>query len=278
MSPDILNYFSKYIQNELGIIYAEHNLFQLQNRLEEIAKLLGHNDINSLYAEAQKGITGQFKQLLLDLSTNNETSFFRDGKVFNAIEQTILKPIIEKGIKPDCLKVWSAASSSGQEPLTIAMLIQEFAEKNGISIPYSITGTDISDRILEKAKSGTYSQLEIQRGLPAKLLVKYFSKDPQDNWKANNQILNKISYSKQNLKSPFHFPQKFHLILCRNVLIYQNVEGKTDIINRMKLLLEPGGILVLGSGESLFGLSNDFDQEFVEGTVIYRLKSNLKAA
>ncbi len=273
MSPEILSFFSKYIESELGIIYAEHNLFQLQNRLEEIAKLLNKPTPQSLFEEAQKGITGQFKQLLLDLSTNNETSFFRDGKVFAAIEQTVLKPILEKAQRSAPLRIWSAASSTGQEPLTVAMLIQEFAEKNGVSIPFSITGSDISERVLEKAKNGTYGQLEIQRGLPAKLLVKYFDKDAQDNWKAKDTILNKIYYMKQNLKSPFNFPQKFDLILCRNVLIYQSVEGKTDIIKRITQTLNPGAILVLGAGESLFGLSNDFDQEFVEGTVIYRLKN-----
>lgn len=272
MSPEILSFFSKYIENELGIVYAEHNLFQLQNRLEEIAKLLNKPNPQALYDEGLKGISGQFKQLLLDLSTNNETSFFRDGKVFAAIEQTVLKPIIDNAQKIDCLRIWSAASSTGQEPLTVAMLIQEYSEKTGVNIPFSITGSDISERVLEKAKAATYGQLEIQRGLPVKLLVKYFNKDERDNWKAKDIILNKISYLKQNLKSPLNFPQNFNLILCRNVLIYQSVEGKTDIIKRMTKLLVPGGILVLGAGESLFGLSNDFNQEFIEGTVVYRLK------
>lgn len=272
MSPEILSFFAKFIENELGIIYAEHNLYQLQNRLEEIAKLLGKPDSKALFDEAQKGINGQFRQLLLDLSTNNETSFFRDGRVFTAIEQSVLRTFGEAPSTDRPLRIWSAASSTGQEALSMAMLIQEFSEKEGRPLPFAITGTDISERVLAKARSGLYSQLEIQRGLPAKHLVKYFTKDKDDNWKAKESILSNISYASQNLKAPFSFPHKFDLILCRNVLIYQSVEGKTEIIRRLTAQLAPGGILVLGAGESLFGLSDEFIQEFIEGTVIYRLR------
>ncbi len=266
----ILQFFAKYIEDELGIIYAEHNFFQLQNRLEEIAQLTGAGSIDALYAQAKKEIAGNFKQLLLDIATNNETSFFRDTKAFSAIEKLVLRGadgLVKPGEK---LRIWSAASSTGQEALSVAMLIKEFNVKNKTQIEFSILGTDISERVLAKGRSGVYSQLEVQRGLPAPYLIKYFTKDDQDRWVASPELAQVLEFKKLNLKAPFAFAQKFHLILCRNVLIYQNVESKSDIVHRLWEQLTPGGFLVLGAGESLIGLSSSFEQRTVDGALVYQ--------
>lgn len=274
MSHDeILKFFAKYIESELGIIYAEHNNFQLQNRLEEIAKLTGAPTLDSLYEQqARTGISGSFKQLLLDVATNNETSFFRDPKVFRAIEERILKNHSSLVAPGEKLRAWSAASSTGQEALSIAIMVTEFNEKNQSAIEMKILGSDISERVLGRAHSGTYSQLEVQRGLPAPYLVKYFRKDDQDLWHASPALTKLLEFKKLNLKSPFSFSEKFHFILCRNVLIYQNVDGKKDILGRITANLMPGGYLVLGAGESLLGLSEEYEQCSVEGAILYRKK------
>ena len=188
---DILKYFAKYIEDETGITYAEHNFYQLQNRLEEIAKLVDVPDLVKLQEHAQGGITGQFRQLLLDIATNNETSFFRDPRVFNAIEGLLLEASSPSKLIAG-LNIWSAASSSGQEALSLAMLITEWSKKKQIPVNFRITGTDISERILDKARAGRYSQLEVQRGLSAPLLIKYFKKDEKDYWKASPDLLSKI--------------------------------------------------------------------------------------
>lgn len=264
----ILIFFAKYIEKELGIIYAEHNYFQLKNRLEEIAKLKGVETIERLYEEAQKGIQGAFKQLLLDVATNNETSFFRDPKVFKAIEALILS----EHQKKSRLSIWSAAASTGQESVSMAILIKEFAAKMGLTVNFGIIATDISERVLTRARKGSYSQLEVQRGLPVPLLIKYFKKDENDAWQVIPEIKNCIQFRTQNLKENFSFSEPFDLILCRNVLIYQNVEGKKEILNRITRTLSPGGFLIMGSGESLLGLSNDYESVSSEGAVVYRKK------
>lgn len=271
MQPnDIFQFFAKYIEKELGIIYAEFNYFQLENRLLEIGKLMGIPELNDLYLHAQKGINGQFKQLLLDLATNNETSFFRDAKVFKAIEKELLPLLLERnGPSKQPLRIWSAASSTGQEALTTAILMNEFNLKNSMNVLFTIKGTDISERVLLKAKNGTYSQLEVQRGLPAPYMIKYFKKDDQDRWTASPQLMKNIEYAKLNLKESFVFNDKFDLILCRNVLIYQNVESKKEILKRITENLKPGGFLILGSGESLFGLSTDYDLINSDGAIVY---------
>jgi chemotaxis protein methyltransferase CheR len=270
-----LAFFARYIEDELGIVYAEHNYFQLQNRLEEIAKLLGVPSVELLHEQASKGIFGAFKQLLLDVATNNETSFFRDPKVFRAIESQILPEAAGHRFDGQSLRVWSAASSTGQEALSLAMMIHEYNRKNGTHMAFSILGTDVSSRALERAKAASYTQLEVQRGLPAPLLIKYFSKDDQDRWQASAELTRNIVYKQMNLKDYFVFPQKFHLILCRNMLIYQTTLGKMEILKRIRGFLAPGGYLVLGSGESLLGILPDFEQLNLEGAVIYKFGREL---
>ncbi len=277
----ILPYFANVIEKELGIIYAEHNYFQLQNRLEGIAKLMGVESIQELYDSAQKGIAPAFKQLLLDVATNNETSFFRDPRIFKIMENVFLPAFLEYSQSPKKLKIWSAASSTGQEALSVAMMIKEWNLKNGKKIDFSIIGTDISQRVLTQAKSAKYSQLEVQRGLPTPLLIKYFTKDSEDKWTAKPDLAQHTSFRTLNLKEHFIFSEPFDLVLCRNVLIYQNVDGKKDILNRIKSQMDMNGFLVLGSGESLLGLSEDFEQRQNEGAVIYKKKyldSQKKAA
>lgn len=266
----ILNFFAKYIEKELGIIYADHNYFQLQNRLEEVAKVLDISNLSALWEHAQKGIEGQFRSLLLDVATNNETSFFRDAKIFRAMEELVL-PEFVKIRKPDeSFQVWSAASSTGQEAVSLSIMITEWRKKKGVSFPFSIIGTDISSRVLERAQSAQYSQMEVQRGMPSSLLINYFQKNNQDRWTATNEITKPIQFKKMNLKESFPFSQKFHLILCRNVLIYQSVESKIEILKRVTALLNPGGYLVMGAGESLMGLSSEYEQAESCGAVFYR--------
>ncbi len=268
----ILLFFAKYIESELGIVYADHNYFQLQNRLEEIAKLLSVESIEKLFTQAEAGITGPFKQLLLDLATNNETSFFRDPRVFKAIENVVIPNFLQNEPQGTQLRIWSGASSTGQEALSLAMLISEWNLKTLKNIPFSILGTDISERILLRAQKADYSQLEVQRGLPTPYLVKYFQKNDQDRWIANSTLTSHIQFKKQNLLAPFAFSQKFHLILLRNVLIYQALPSKIEILRRVTDMLAPGGVLILGSGESLLGLSSDYHQTAHEGAVIYLKK------
>lgn len=267
---EILVFFSKYIEQQLGIVYSEHNYFQLQNRLEEIAKQLNFSDVDALFIEALKGINGTFKQLLLDMSTNNETSFFRDEKIFRAFETLVRHQVDDQYYCGRDIQVWSAACSSGQEALSLAIVFNELKEKDKSSLSYKITGTDISERVLLKASNSAYSSLEVQRGLSPSYLAKYFKND-SDSWVARPVITSQISFSKLNLKDPhYHFPQRFDFIFLRNVLIYQNVEGKKKILDKVIEHLGPTGFLILGSGESLIGLTDQLELVQMDGAVFYR--------
>lgn len=272
---EILGFFSSYIEKEIGVIYADHNSFQLRNRLEEICKLMSVASLNELHALGLKGISGAFRQLLLDVATNNETSFFRDSKVFKALEDTVLPGLFQLYPEAEKLRIWSAASSTGQEAVSVAILFEEAKLKLKRNFDFHIVGSDVSERALSKAREGLYSQLEVQRGLPAAMMIKYFVKDERDRWAVRPVIKSKMEFRKQNLKDSFQNMGMYGLILCRNVLIYQNVEGKKEILNRLTKQLLPGGYLIMGSGESLIGLSQDFQQVSIEGAVIYRKKDSL---
>jgi chemotaxis protein methyltransferase CheR len=271
----ILTFFSKYIESELGMVYSENNDFQLQNRLEEIVKLHNFANIQELYEVAQKGMIGSLKQLVLDVATNNETSFFRDTKYFNAFRN-----LIEQQMKGDLflqkeLKIWSAASSTGQEALSISILIDELKKKHNSSLLYSILGTDISERALTKAREAKYRQLEVQRGLTTAQMIQYFTKDDKDIWEASKELTKYIQFTKMNLRDDNYPYNGFHFIFCRNVLIYQNVENKIKILNKLESCLVPGGFLILGVGESLIGLDQDYETVMMDNAVIYRKKHQI---
>lgn len=271
-NSDIINYFAKYIQRELGIVYSEHNLYQLQNRLEEVIKILKIPDLLTLYHYVESNNPLFKKQVLLDIATNNETSFFRDPRVFRGIG-TILTKILERlDVTREELKIWSVASSTGQEPISVSILLEELYSEKNFSTPYSLLCSDISQRVLDRAREASYSELEMSRGLDKAQINKYF-KQVGNRWHFDRNLLSKMTFVKQNLKDSFSDFGQFHLVLCRNVLIYQNVESKVEILQRLLNSIVPGGYLILGAGESLLGLTVDFEQVIVDGAVFYRRKA-----
>ena len=279
-SKELINYFSKYIEKELGIVYSEFNQYQLENRMEEMVRILGLKDLNDLYLTVQKKITPQIKQLLLDTATNNETSFFRDPKVFKAMQEHVLPDVVKrfKLMPQKKFKVWSAACSYGQEPYTLTMVMKEFFATQAAPPAFEIVATDVAIKVLDRAKTGKYTQPEISRGLAPNLAAKYFKKGEDDLFTATSDLRQPIRFQPLNLLDPFSTLGKFDLIFCRNVLIYQSVENKIAIIKRLTECLEPNGILALGAGESLIGLSDAFETVKWGDCLFYRIKSASQTA
>lgn len=270
-AAEIVSFFSKLIEKELGILYEDHNLYQLQNRLEVVMKVLQIESLETLYKDAQTNNPRFKKQILLDIATNNETSFFRDPRVFRSMEKVLNELITSCENNGEKLKIWSVASSTGQEPLSVAMLLEEILLKNRLTKGYKIYCTDISERVLQRAKDALYTELEVQRGLSDQQLTNYFYKDGEK-WRAHSKITDHLTFEKQNLLDEFKNSEMFNMILCRNVLIYQRVEKKKEILARISNAIVPGGYLIMGAGESLIGLSHDFEQEVIDGAVFYRKK------
>lgn len=276
-SPECLRYFADFIEKEIGIVYSEVNYYQLESRLEDIAKQLGFSDPTALWEKTKMtGMNGAMKLLLIDTATNNETSFFRDPMVFKAIRTVLDTLIAKKSTNYERVRIWSAACSTGQEVYSLAIMLEEIGAKTPFT--YEILATDISERVLKRAADGRYSQLEVQRGLAATQLVKYFKPETPTSandpayWTINSELKRNISFQKLNLLEPWPGHKTCDIVLCRNVLIYQTIENKKKVVAKIADILDPGGYLILGGAESLIGISDALDYVTIEGAVVYRKK------
>lgn len=270
-----VKFFADYIQKEIGIIYVPEVYFQLEQRLDKVARFLNLEGPEEVYQKAIKeGISGDFRQFLLDTATNNETSFFRDPKVFQAIENQLLASFQKEHPKNFVYRIWCTAASFGQEPYSLAMLVHEFLKKNPEHPRIEIIATDIADHALKRCKEGKYSQLEIQRGLSTPRLLLYFEKDPEleGYWILKSEIKNRVEFKKQNLLDSFDQMGSFNLILCRYVLIYQDADKKKMIVQKLEKRLVPNGYLIFGASESALGLSDRLKQNSLDGAIYYQVK------
>ncbi|MDH5415369.1 MAG: protein-glutamate O-methyltransferase CheR, partial [Flavobacteriaceae bacterium] len=189
----------------------------------------------------------------------------RDQKPFDALTKAIIPEL--KDSATSGLQIWSAASSTGQEPLSITMsILEEF----GSSVNFHLDATDISSKALDKCKSGVYTGLDVQRGLPIQLLMKYFINANDNQWTAKPELLGRVSYDSFNLLTG-NFPfQKYHIIFCRNVLIYQNQANKHKIMEKLTDALKTGGYLILGAGESLVGMNVGLKTKTVANCMVFQ--------
>ncbi len=280
IESETVNYFAQLIEKEIGIQYNAVNSHLLENRLHDLAKSLGFDNFEAFWAELKtRTLRASEKEAILDIATNNETSFFRDAEIFDFFRNDFLP---KQTSTP--LRVWCAATSTGQEPYSLAMVLAQLKD-SGHPRSYEILATDFSERVLKQAQSGVYSQLEVQRGLSPAMLARFF--DPladekstmaKFKFKIKTELSSSITFKRLNLLDPWSHRDRFDIIFCRNVLIYQDIENKRKVITRLANSLAAGGYLVLGGAESLLGLSSDFEMQIFGKACVYKLKPNLKAS
>jgi chemotaxis protein methyltransferase CheR len=252
MSKESLPRFYAMLEKNVGIALDDTKQYLLESRLLPIANRRSHSDVYALIKSLTETPVGQIHWEVFEALTTNETSFFRDKHVYEALQADILPKLIEKQKADKSLRIWSAACSSGQEAYSLAMLLrEEFSQLHDWSI--TIQGTDLSDLILEKAKMGIYSSMEAHRGLEPHYLQKYFTKVDKDYYQLKPVIREMVSFSHLNLLSAWPFYSKFDLILLRNVLIYFNQEVKEKILTKIHQQLNGSdSILLMGAAESIY--------------------------
>ena len=187
--------------------------------------------------------------------TTNESMFFRDTKPFEHLSKVILPAF--KAAGKNNIRIWSAACSTGQEPYSIAMTLKEEAAKYP-GLLAEIYATDLADKVIERARSGLYSQFEVQRGLPITMLMKYFEQRPGNMWQLKDTIRSMVKYAPANLLQPYGALGRFDIIFCRNVLIYFDEKTKSDVLDRMAAITNKSGFLFLGGAESVLGLTTKY--------------------
>ncbi|NRA63787.1 MAG: protein-glutamate O-methyltransferase CheR [Pseudobacteriovorax sp.] len=279
LNGPILKFFADLIFKEIGIVYNEMTFYQLESRLESVVAHFELDSMETLHHKVAKLRDQKITKYILDVATNNETSFFRDAKVFKTLIREVIKPLAAEG---KSVRIWSAACSTGQEPYSLAMELLTLQKKQK-DFDFSIVATDYSQRALDKAKSGIYTQLEVQRGLGSANLVKYFNQKPKVDdrpgtlWEVNDELKKHISFSHFNLLEAWSITGSFDIILCRNVLIYQSLEKRYEILKNMHRYLKDDSYLVLGCAESISNLSDCYEStQFEEARFFRKLATQTK--
>jgi chemotaxis protein methyltransferase CheR len=188
--------------------------------------------------------------------TTNESFFFRDKLPFEHFRDTIMPALLAARPSHRRIRIWCAAAATGQEPYSLAMILREMGPQVA-GRPVEIVATEFSTQVLEKAKSGIFSQFEVQRGLPIQLLIKYFDQ-VGDTWQINPDVRAMVQFRAFNLLHDFTHLGSFDLVFCRNVLIYFDQETKIRVLDRTARIMAHDGYLVLGAAETVVGLSDSF--------------------
>jgi len=264
---EIYKFFADYIYQNTGMVYAPNEYYRLDTRINDLVRFLSVKDVEEVYQMYKKHITPDMRAILINISTNNETYFFRDVKPFSILTKHILPEILKEN--PSQIKIWSAASSTGQEIYSILMAIKNTMPAD-VFLKVQAYASDISTDALSKAKLATYNGLDVQRGLPVALLMKYFEQINPEAWKINSEIQSKVNFFEFNLISGNYPREAYDVIFIRNVLIYQNPENKKVILDKIYTSLKKGGFIVLGTGESLIGIENNFERVSIDGSAVYK--------
>ena len=255
MTPLDYEYLRKLLKERSGLDLSSDKQYLVESRLIPLARRVGLAGIAELVARIRGG-SDPLTSEVVEAMTTNETFFFRDKIPFDHLRETIVPALLQTRANRRALRIWCAASSTGQEPYSIAMCLKEFgAALAGWRI--EIVATDLSQAVLEKSKAGIFSQFEVQRGLPIQLLVKYFNQIGEL-WQLNADIRAMVQHRQLNLLQDFSHLGTFDVIFCRNVLIYFDQDTKAVIFERLAKVLEPDGVLTLGAAESVVGISDAF--------------------
>ena len=249
--------FSSLVKTESGLTVTPEKAYLLESRLAPVALKWRLSGVEQL-AEALRSRhdAAQIRDVT-EAMTINESQFFRDTKPFDLLRDKMLPALVAARGAKRRLRIWSAACSSGQEAYSIAILLKETAALNGWAI--EIVGTDISTDMVERAKAGVYSSFEIQRGMPAKLLVKHFGR-AGDKWQITEPIRRAVQFRRHNLLHDAMALGTFDLVFCRNVLIYFDSPTKAKVLAAVHRQMPADGYLVLGAAETVLGVTAMFNQ------------------
>ena len=237
------------LEAHTGQRIAQNRMWRVETSLKPLLRDHGLCSLDALANRLAEGRDARLIGQVIDALLNQETSFFRDGGVLEEAVDSVLA--MDFGAIQRRARIWSAGCSTGQEPLSLAILLSERLSQRAVPFP-EIHATDVSDLAVARAQSGRYSQFEIQRGMPMRRMITWFDGADQV-WSAKAELIRRITYRRANLLDAPAAAGQFDLILCRNVLFYFAAEVRARAFARIAEALRPGGLLVLGAGETVIG-------------------------
>ncbi|MCY9845350.1 protein-glutamate O-methyltransferase [Vibrio caribbeanicus] len=262
--------FSKFLESQCGIVLGESKQYLVRSRLSPLVTKFKLGSLSELLKDVVMGRNSELRVAAVDAMTTNETLWFRDTYPFQVLADKLL-PEAAANKRP--IKIWSAASSSGQEPYSMAMTVLETQQKKPGLLPnVAITATDISVSMLDMCRTGIYDNLALGRGLSPERRNNFFEEVGDGRMKVKDNVKRLVNFKPQNLMDSYALLGKFDIIFCRNVLIYFSPDMKSQVLNQMANSLNPGGYLLLGASESLTGLTDRFDMVRCNPGIIYKLK------
>ena len=255
----------RFLSEQAGLEFDPAKLYLAENQLAPLAKSRGHANVEALVAELQMRQDAGLTQAALEAMTTHETFFFRDRMIFEQFRTVMLPKLMGERAETRRLRIWCAAGSTGQEAYSLAMILDDEARKlQGWNV--EIISSDLSHRVIDTARHATYSQFEVQRGLPISYLLRYFSRR-DENWQLAEHVKARVSFRQLNLIHDFSRLGTFDVILCRNVLIYFDAATRRSVMDRMEPMLAPGGYLLLGATETLAGAGPDIRPLPFQGSI-----------
>lgn len=271
ITPQEYEAFKTFLQDACGILLGDNKQYLVKSRLRRIMEENKLSTLGDLLDRVKRTGRSSLKEVVIDAMTTNETLWFRDNHPFRILQEKLLPEFGDKK-STQSLRIWSAASSTGQEPYSVAMIIEEFRrQRPGKLRDVKITATDISKSVLEVARRGEYEMIAIGRGLSPERQKQFFTPAMNGSWQIRPQIKSMVEFRELNLLERYMLG-KFDIVLCRNVLIYFSAELKKDILTRIHATLNPGGYLILGASESLNGLPHLYEMVQCHPGIIYRKK------
>lgn len=266
LSPDNYAFLERYVHRESGIALGPDKLYLLKSRLQPVMDQEKLASLDALCERLRRAPNESLRRRIVESMTTHETLFFRDPAVFEMLRKDLLPELARSRASARALRIWSAACSSGQEAYSVSMTLLEagFADWK-----IEILGTDISNQILERASAGTYLQIEVNRGLPAPFLAKYFMRAGLD-WRIKDDLRRMVRFSNFDLRQSMSTLPQFDIILCRNVLIYFEIDARKRILSEMRSRLAPGGYLLLGASETILHTNGLFIRKTIGNSVVYQ--------
>lgn len=273
ITPAGFQQFRKFLEDACGILLGDNKEYLVSSRLSGLMVENQCASLEDLVTKMQRAGSNALKETVVDAMTTNETTWFRDIHPYTILEKQLL-PEIAETLGSQSLKIWSAACSSGQEPYSMSMVVEDFkrSKPGMLKGNEKIVATDISPSMLAQARAGEYNMLAIGRGLAKDKLERHFSSMKDGGFKVKPEIQRRVDFRSLNLTGSFAALGKFDIVFCRNVLIYFSSEMKQQILKNIHGTLKPGGYLMLGASESLGPLGEFYEMVHCNPGIIYRAK------